>query len=63
MAESCEHLAGLSPADFPQQTTPNGMCGVSDGGNFLGRAARMPILRSRRLLRFFDGQARNQTLP
>jgi len=34
MAESCEHLAGLTPADFPQQTTPNGCAECLTEGTF-----------------------------
>src|SRR5262245_3653976 len=36
---------------------------MSGRGNVLGCFARMPIVRSRRLLRFLNGQARDQTFP
>ena len=63
MAESCEHLAGLKPEDFPPRELLNACEECLVEGTFWVCASRVPIVRPRRLLRFLDGQARNQTLP
>ncbi len=61
MAEACEHLAGLNPADFPEQKTANACAECLTEGTFWV-ALRECQSCGQSLLRFFNRQARHQTL-
>jgi hypothetical protein len=58
MAKPCEHLAMVTPEDFPPQRTP-GACEecLAEG------TAWVALASADRLLRFLDGKACDQTLP
>ena len=53
-------LKGLTPEAFPAQRTPGACEECLAQGNCLGCSSRLPIVRPCRLLRFLDGQARDQ---
>jgi len=53
----------INPRRFSAAENSQRVRGVPSGRNCLGWSSRVPIVRTRWLLRFLDGQARNQTLP